>query len=202
MRLVSSTVQGSPRWLEFVSTNIPLGVKVVELQVTVSICFCSVDSLQVSWSNCRGWHHQSKGKPQRSFRTASPFAEEKPYNPDGIKLPHCADQWMPQPSASFTLTSAIVSMSTWASVCRGFLAANDWGSMVLSIMEKLWQRRIFSCVFHVFHTAPGSLPRHDIRVVHHPSVSAHVYTQPIHVYAFDRSQSKMVPEQRSTTGIL
>lgn len=38
--------------------------------------------------------------------------DEKPYNPDGMKLPEGTDQWMPNPSASFTLTSAMVSMGT------------------------------------------------------------------------------------------
>lgn len=38
--------------------------------------------------------------------------DERPYNPDGLKLPDCTDQWMPNPSASFTLTSAMVSMSS------------------------------------------------------------------------------------------
>ncbi|CAK8994044.1 unnamed protein product [Durusdinium trenchii] len=38
--------------------------------------------------------------------------DEKPYNPQNLTLPHCADQWLPNPSASFTLTSAITSMGT------------------------------------------------------------------------------------------
>ena len=40
--------------------------------------------------------------------------QERPYNPEGLKLPDCTDQWMPNPSASFTLTSAMVSMSPLA----------------------------------------------------------------------------------------
>ena len=41
-------------------------------------------------------------------------AQERPYNPDKLTLPHCADVWMPNPSASFTLASAIESMGSSA----------------------------------------------------------------------------------------
>ena len=55
--------------------------------------------------------------------------QERPYNPEGLKLPDCTDQWMPNPSASFTLTSAMVSMSPLADELNTKNGDKDWGNL-------------------------------------------------------------------------
>ncbi|CAE7601917.1 ENDO1 [Symbiodinium natans] len=37
---------------------------------------------------------------------------EKPYNPDGVKLPICSDKWQNNPSALYTMTSAMLSLGS------------------------------------------------------------------------------------------
>lgn len=149
-------------------------------------CFCSVDI---------HWHHYKYPGVIAGVGITSPKASLNGVSPNSISFcPGKALQsgWHQAASLCWSMDAATICLLHFDishrfhehlgsdSVCRGFLAANDWVSMVVISLWKncgnagfLWTVR---CFCHVFHIAPGSLPRHDIRVVHYPSVSAHVYT--------------------------